>query len=762
MIFKIAKTELKTLFYSPIAWLIIIIFTFQTALAFTGAFGDKVHQQANGMYIYRATFTTFGGRAGLFTMVQQYLYLYIPLLTMGIYSREYSSGSIKLLFSSPISSTQIVLGKYLALLLFSLVLMGVLAIYCVFTIPLIQDVEVGLILSGLLGMFLLMAAYAAIGSFMSSLTSYAVVSAMGTLAIFALLSYIKGIGQDVEFVRDITYWMAISGRTDTFILGMITSEDVAYFLIVAALFVFFTLIKLNSERKSISRLKLWGQYLGGLLVVCVLGYCTALPKFKTYFDVTQTKANTLTKSSQEVLNKLDGDLTITTYVNMLEDNYMWALPAQFKFDVSRFDNYVRFKPEIKMKYVYYYHPVENSSVLDRFPGIAPKKVIDSIARINKYTFPILTAEELEGEANLADEDYRFVRKLSRSNGASSYLRIFDDMQKYPSEAEISAAFKRLVIDDLPTVGFVVGHKERGSSSEMDRGYNTFAQEKTFRYSLVNQGFDFEDVNLIKPVPENIRILLLAEPREALSDSELAHLYEYVNNGGNMLIAGEPGGQDYLNPILQRLGVELLPGMLVKPNEKFSPDFMMMKPTKVGEDFSYHMKSIVRNKLVLPFDGAAGLSILDSSLFKIQTLFVSDSVGGWNELVTTNFLDDSVQFDADHGELMRSFPTVLSLSRRVGEKDQKIIVTGDADWLSNKELSMSRKDMPAANFNFFNASFYWLSGEELPIDMRRPPFKDNAVKLSQSTWGVFKIMFNWGFVALLIAGSGILLLRRKGR
>lgn len=62
------------------------------------------------------TANLLGGMFGLYNTVQQYLYLYMPLLTMGLMSREFSSGSIKLLYSSPVTSSQIVMGKFLAMI----------------------------------------------------------------------------------------------------------------------------------------------------------------------------------------------------------------------------------------------------------------------------------------------------------------------------------------------------------------------------------------------------------------------------------------------------------------------------------------------------------------------------------------------------------------------------------------------------------------------------------------------------------------------
>ena len=125
---------------------------------------------------------------------------------MGLMSRELSSGSIKLLYSSPVTNTQIILGKYLSMMIYNLVLMCILAVYLVFAAITIKSADVPLILSGMLGLYLLVCAYAAIGLFMSSITSYQVVAAMGTLAVLAVLNFVGDMWQDIDFVRDITYY----------------------------------------------------------------------------------------------------------------------------------------------------------------------------------------------------------------------------------------------------------------------------------------------------------------------------------------------------------------------------------------------------------------------------------------------------------------------------------------------------------------------------------------------------------------------------
>lgn len=136
MIYKIARTELQTLFYSPVAWLIIVIFTFQAAMAFSDVFSNFVRNQELGYTLRDVTMRTYAGMWGLFTNVQQYLYFYIPLLTMGLMSRELGSGSIKLLYSSPVTNTQIILGKFLSMMIYGIVLVFILFVLSSTGLPL--------------------------------------------------------------------------------------------------------------------------------------------------------------------------------------------------------------------------------------------------------------------------------------------------------------------------------------------------------------------------------------------------------------------------------------------------------------------------------------------------------------------------------------------------------------------------------------------------------------------------------------------------
>ena len=115
---KIAKAELSQFFYSPIAWLVLIVFTVQSGIVFVNNFQTELYDYESGSGVRALTETIFtNSYKGVLAQMRQYLYLYIPLLTMGLISKEKANGSIKLLFSSHISNTQIIMGKFLTMMI---------------------------------------------------------------------------------------------------------------------------------------------------------------------------------------------------------------------------------------------------------------------------------------------------------------------------------------------------------------------------------------------------------------------------------------------------------------------------------------------------------------------------------------------------------------------------------------------------------------------------------------------------------------------
>ena len=761
-IYKIAKNELNMLFCSPIAWLILVIFIFQVSMDYASVLTDELKAKATGYSLMDETASIFSGFRGLYSRIQGYLYLYIPLLTMGIMSREFSTGSIKLLFSSPITHKQIVLGKFYALMVYAFLLVGGLILVILFSCTIIKSIDLPLVLSGLLGLYLLTCAYIAIGLFMSSLTSYQVVAAMGTLAVLAVLNFIGGVGQEIALVRDITYWLSIAGRSTEMINGLICSEDILYFLIVIVLFVMLTILRLRFNRKKGSQTMRVGWYTLVVGSAMLLGYLSSRPALMCFYDTTAMKSQTLTPNSQAVMEKMDGGLTITTYVNLLDDNYWDALPRNVNYDFKRFKQYVRFKPEIKMKYVYYYDKAENPSLDKRFPNLNDKERAQEIAKGIRMKFDrLLPPEEIRKQIDLSPEGNRFVRLVEREDGQKTFLRIFNDMSKHPSESEITAALKRLV-QSSPKVAFLTGHEERDIYRGGDGDYSTFTINLAFRHALINQGFDTESLSLASgnAIPDNVDILVIADPRERLTEWEKSEINRYIASGRHLLIAAKPGRQAILNEVTESLGIHFPEGILVQQSEDFAPDLILGRFTPEAERFSRTFAYLNRNNYRITAPASTAILFRPQQGFKALPLVVTDSVGCWIEKETTDFVNEPLEFNPEKGDEEWSLqPIMLAMGRQVAGKDQRIMVLGNADCMGNGELVRSRKDVKSANFNLILETFRWFTNGEYPVNTGRSYGPDDDLRMEYKDLIWVKIGF-MGILPLLLVAAGVLVWIRR--
>ena len=768
-IWKIAKAELNTIFCSPIAWLILIIFAFQAGLTYSDLIADQLRYLALNYRPYKLTASLLVGYSGVYSDMQNNLYLYIPLLTMGLMSKEYSSGSIKLLYSSPITNTQIILGKYLSLLIYALILVGILFIFFVYTACVVKNFDYPFALTGILGIFLLVCAYAAIGLFMSTLTAYQVVAAVGTLTILAVLNFMNQIGQDIDFVRDLTYWLSLAGRSDNFLLGMICSEDVFYFIIVIILFLSLSILKLKFERTSISGVKKTLQYIATLCIALLIGYVTSRPQLMGYYDATATKANTLTPASQEVMGKLEGDLTLTTFVNLLDENFHKGMPKNRNWEMDKFEDYIRFKPEIQMEYIYYYDHVDNPRLYERYPGLTDKEIAQRLCENYDIDFDMFLSpdemEKIEKEKgiDLEEEGNRFVYLFERENGQKAFLRIYDDMQRDPSEAEISSALKTMV-EKAPMVAFVTGHGERDIYKGGERDFSAFAKNLTFRHSLINQGFGVTTINLktdsvAKDIAQDIDVLVIADVREEYTTEEIAKLQRFIMRGGDMLIACKPRRQSLMNPLVENLGVKFMPGVVVENREGYTPNQLFLDPTEEAtkENRAYYAMSRYGEKLSM--NGAVEIQVSDSCKFDKTILFATSSKA-WSELQTTDFVDGKPEVNMETGEKNDSIPLVVRLTRDVNGKHQRIYICGDADCMANSELTTSRNDIQTSNFTLISEIFRELSNSEFPVDDSRPHPEDDEMYIGQDALLWVRLIFMGLIPVGLLAGYVIMWWRRR--
>ncbi|WP_431216406.1 Gldg family protein [Puia sp. P3] len=226
------------------------------------------------------------------------------------------------------------------------------------------------------------------------------------------------------------------------------------------------------------------------------------------------------------------------------------------------------------------------------------------------------------EIDLDPEGYRLVMRL-KYKGRTEFVRTFDDPEFWPSEVNLNAAFKRLLQATLPKVAFVTGGFERNIYKTGEREFHRHSLAKAERVALINIGFVSDTINLsTQEIPSDITTLVLSDPKMDLTAPEMVKLKKYIAGGGNMLINGEPGKQQVLNPFLRELNIQLMPGQIIQPSFNETPDKVQPYLAPAAADLSEDKTLTKFKNLLLSHDPEDTLRLSthwgDSSVFQRQS------------------------------------------------------------------------------------------------------------------------------------------------
>jgi len=769
IILQIARAELRNLFYSPIAWAVFVIFFLAIGIPFVMGLTAGAHWQQHIRDVVPSWASweislTNAMFQNLAEQVFKYLYLFVPLLTMGIINREVNAGTIKLLYSSPIRSREIVLGKYLGFMVYAstfVLAIGLLSVAGVFSIA---NADYKIIFSSIAGVFLLTGAYAAIGLFISSLTNYQIVAGVVTFIVFFLLHIMGSFWQQYDFVRDLTWFLSISGRATSLAQGLITTKDVIYYILIIALFLSFSLIKLRSLKESGSWRISFYRYIGVFLAVLLLGYLSSRPGYIGYLDVTRNQLNTIHPVTQKVISELgDEPLTVTLYTNLFDGILMHGLPqSRNKYVWNFWGRYVRFHPNIRFKYVYYFdiRDTDSLSFKEKYPKKSFYEVAEDLATANGLSIALFkTPREIRSLIDLDDEGKKLVMQLEYK-GKKTFLRIYEDEQwPWPEEMHVSAAIRRLVRDTMPLVLFTSGHYERSPYKYGEREYSNTTLFKKSQTALLNVGADVDTIRLSeRNIPATTSILVVADPKSALLPEEAGKIGNYLHSGGNAIFYGESGKQEMLNPILQSIGVRLDNGTIVMPNPHEMPDILEAAVTDVGgrlagEPFLYRYQKDTSKKLSVKLPGSVAISYEAINGFSIEPILaIEGNDSYWIE--NGHLVVDSAApvFSAQEGDLRKSrYVAGIKMYRTINNKEQRIVIFGDADFMS---------DFRGKGEALGIAAYSWALYNEYPKYTNRPLPTDSLLLIDEKSGKILYVVYLFVIPGLVLLLGTIILIRRN--
>ena len=258
------------------------------------------------------------------------------------------------------------------------------------------------------------------------------------------------------------------------------------------------------------------------------------------------------------------------------------------------------------------------------------------------------------------------------------------------------------------------------------------------------------------------ILVIADARRPFEPEQMSRILDYLDRGGNMVLTFDPGRDDVVSDILDYLGVGVLSGTVVYPGSATAPTVI----PAVSTDYASILSPYFFQGLKVSMPGAAAVDYSLASEWDVVPVLATPGTGCWNETETVSFdeIADVSELSADisAGEYRKAHSLALALSRTVDGKEQKVMVVGDADCLSNVEMNTPRKSFKAFNSLFCTGIFNWMTDNRLPVEVNRQQPVDNSMDITPDSAYTWTIILKWVFQAVLALIGAVVIFRRQRR
>jgi len=450
---------------------------------------------------------------------------------------------------------------------------------------------------------------------------------------------------------------------------------------------------------------IWKKWLWNLLfTIMVISLAVLSFHYHIVSDWTQSKKNSLSPATMEMLDTIDTPVLIHSYTAKS------SIKSQIQQLIKPYQYY---NPNIKLEFI--------NPALD--PELIRKLGI-----------------QVDGE---------LVIHLS---GKTEHLTEI-------SEEKLSNTILKLSRQSLKIVHFIIGHGERSFQRKANFDLSSLSS------ILLRQGFTIKESTILE-LPEIIQsndMIVLAGPQSDLFSGEINILIELLEQGVNFLWLADPltkkdKSDNYygLNPLAEYLEVEFSDGVIVDPQTQTlklnRPDFAV-----ISEYISKHPITAVLQQSTL-FPQAISIDNIEGSdSFKFEP-FLLTSGQAWLE---TSKITGVVNYDPNEdspGPLLLAASLERELSKEEASEDivyhQRIVVIGDGDFISNRYLANGGN--MALGVNIFN----WLSEEDQLISISPRFYPDQRIKLSNTQLIILAIGFFIILPVLFLAIGLVIRFKRK--
>ncbi|MFA6087333.1 gliding motility-associated ABC transporter substrate-binding protein GldG [Mucilaginibacter sp.] len=509
--YPILKKEITTYLSSLVAYVTISVF-----LLVLGLF----------LWVFPDTSILAYGYAGLDSLFSTAPYLFmflIPAITMRSLAEERREGTFEILLTRPLTNLQIVLGKYFAgvvIVLFALV-PTLVYYFSVYTLGTPQgNIDTGAVIGSYIGLFLLGAAFTAIGLFASSVSKNQVISF--TIAVFLCFFFYSGFDSLNTILSLQNMGLSGLGITEHYqsvSRGVLDTRDLVYFIVLSMLFIWLTLFVIQSQLKKKFN-KAFLSLLGLMFVLILLSV-----NFFTRFDFTKEKRFTISPISRKMVDSLQQTINVTVYLQ--GDNF----PGGMK----RLQTSVK---DMLIDLQAYSHNKLQYTFIDPLKGLSEEQ--------QKQAFEELDAKGIQAQNLSVKTDDGISQKVIFPFALVSYgeksipvklLESQSSVNVTPDEVlnnsiqnleyAFTSAIKKITSGGKQRVGFTEGHGELSDLQLNDAMRSLSDGFLVGRIDLKTIAFD----SLRK-----VSLLVIPKPDKPFTELEKFKVDQYIMRGGRVLWA----------------------------------------------------------------------------------------------------------------------------------------------------------------------------------------------------------------------------------
>lgn len=479
----IFNREFRAYFTSMLGYVFLTIFLLLTGVMF----------YAVNIGYMTARMTSF------FSIINSWAIFLLPLLTMRLFSEDRKLKTDQLLLTAPVSTAEIVFGKYFAALGALMVGIVITNVYPII-LSILGNLPVAETVSCYIGFVLLCAVILSVGAFMSSLTESQIVAAIATYGALILMTLLGTMASKVpsEAVVKIMLWLSPMQRFSDFTLGILNIEAIVYYLSITGLFLFFTIMVFERRKKTKTNS---APIIAAAVIIVVLAnvFVTMLTdKFPIKIDLTTNKMYELSDRTKEYLKNYDTPVDI------------YILAGE-----SEQDENIR-------------------AVLDKYATSCKSIRLTNINMSSNPTFGkkyVTGTASLQANSVIVDGGDRFkMYTMNDLYGVNAQTGMYTSLNV---ENRITSALKYVSSDTALGAYIVKGHNEM----EID-GAKSVIEAENYTVKEIN--------TLTDNIPSDASLLIIAKPTADFSKEEISKLDAYLLNGGQMQVYFDVESQNLQN------------------------------------------------------------------------------------------------------------------------------------------------------------------------------------------------------------------------